>query len=244
MEQNEKKILGVIGGLGPMSTTHFMELVIRMTDASTDQENVDMIVYNFPSIPDRTGYILGSNLKSPLPGLLWVGRSLMRQGVDCIAIPCITAHFFHEELAEEIRVPILNGIQETVNHLKENGITTAGIMATDGTIISGLFSQALLSAGITPVLPSRKRQADVMHLIYNNIKAGLPAEMERFDSVQAELRERGAESIILGCTELSLIKRDYTIGPGFLDSMEVLARHAVLRCGKTVKKEYNCLITR
>lgn len=244
MEQKEKKVLGVIGGLGPMATTHFMELVIRMTDASMDQENVDMIVYNFPSIPDRTGYILGSNLKSPLPGLLWVGRSLARQGVDCIAIPCITAHFFYEELAEEIRVPILNGINETVKHLKENGVTRAGIMATDGTIISGLFSQALLSVGITPVLPSRQRQADVMHLIYNNIKAGQSVEMERFQAVQQELRQRGAEVIILGCTELSLIKRDHTIGPGFLDSMEVLARQAVLRCGKTVKKEYNNLITR
>lgn len=243
MEQKEKKILGVIGGLGPMATTHFMELVICMTDAVVDQENVDMIVYNFPSIPDRTGYILGSNLKSPLPGLLWVGRSLARQEVDCIAIPCITAHFFYEELAEEIRVPILNGISETVQHLKENGVTRAGIMATDGTIISGLFSQALLSAGITPVLPSRQRQADVMHLIYNNIKAGQSAEMERFQAVGQELRQRGAEAIILGCTELSLIKRDHDIGPGFLDSMEVLARQAVLRCGKTVKKEFHSLIT-
>lgn len=241
MEQ--KKILGVIGGLGPMATTHFMELVIRMTDASVDQENVDMIVYNFPSIPDRTGYILGSNLKSPLPGLLWVGRSLARQGVDCIAIPCVTAHFFYEELAEEIRVPILNGIVETVKHLKENGITAAGIMATDGTIISGLFSQALLSAGIKPVLPSRQRQADVMHLIYNNIKAGQDVEMERFEAVHQELQQRGAQAIILGCTELSLIKRDYDIGPGFLDSMEVLARQAVLHSGKAVKKEYASLIT-
>ena len=63
-----KKLLGVIGGLGPLATTHFMELVIAMTDAATDQDNVDMIVYNFPSIPDRTGYILGSNLRSPWPG--------------------------------------------------------------------------------------------------------------------------------------------------------------------------------
>lgn len=244
MEQKEKKILGVIGGLGPISTTHFMDLVIRMTDASVEQENVDMIVYNFPSIPDRTGYILGSNLKSPLPGLLWVGRSLARQGVDCIAIPCVTAHFFYKELAEEIRVPILNGIEETVKHLKQYGVTTAGIMATDGTIISGLFSQALLSANITPVLPSRQRQADVMHLVYSNIKAGKPAEMDRFQAVQTELREKGAQVIILGCTELSLIKREHAIGPGFLDSMEVLAQQAVLRCGKTVKKEYDCLITR
>ena len=87
-----KHILGVIGGMGPSATAHFMERVIAMTDAKCDQENVDMIVYNFPSIPDRTGYILGSNLRSPLPGLLSVARALERQKVSSIAIPCVTAH--------------------------------------------------------------------------------------------------------------------------------------------------------
>lgn len=238
-----KKLLGVIGGLGPLATTHFMELVIAMTDAATDQDNVDMIVYNFPSIPDRTGYILGSNLRSPLPGLLSVGRSLARQGADCIAIPCMTAHFFYEELCAAIPAKILHGVRETVQHLKDQGVTAAGVMATDGTLASNLFIRELIDAGILPVLPSDDRQEDVMHLIYRNIKAGIPVEMERFYRVEAELREKGAQVIILGCTELSLIKRDYPIGPGYLDSMEVLARQAILNCGGKLKPEYHCLIT-
>ena len=93
MFKHNRSLLGVIGGLGPLATAHFLELVVDMTDARTDQENVDMIIYNFPSIPDRTGYLLGSNLKSPLPGLLSVGHALARDGVSCIAIPCITAHY-------------------------------------------------------------------------------------------------------------------------------------------------------
>lgn len=238
-----KKLLGVIGGLGPLATTHFMELVIAMTDAATDQDNVDMIVYNFPSIPDRTGYILGSNLRSPLPGLLSVGRSLARQGADCIAIPCMTAHFFYEELCAAIPAEILHGVRGTVQHLKEQGVTAAGVMATDGTLASNLFIRELIDAGILPVLPSDDRQEDVMHLIYRNIKAGIPVEMERFYRVEAELREKGAQVIILGCTELSMIKRDHPIGPGYLDAMEVLARQAILNCGGKLKAEYHCLIT-
>lgn len=238
-----KKLLGVIGGLGPMATTHFMELVIRMTDAETDQQNLDMIVYNFPSIPDRTGYILGSNLRSPLPGLLSVGNALARQGADYIAIPCVTAHYFYEELKAGIPATIINVVKETAAHLKEKGITAAGIMATDGTIASGLFTGALMDAGIRPILPSEERQKDVMHLIYNDIKAGEPVEMERFHAVQAEFQEKGAQAIILGCTELSLIKRDHDIGSGFLDAMEVLARQSVLCCGKKLKAEYRNLIT-
>lgn len=240
---HDKKLLGVIGGLGPMATTHFMKLLISMTDAETDQENVDMIVYNFPSIPDRTGYILGSNLRSPLPGLLSVGRSLARQGAAYIAIPCMTAHFFYEELKAAIPAQILNGVQETVDHLKLNGITSAGIMATDGTLASNLFIRELIDAGILPVLPSAAAQEDIMHLIYRNIKAGKTVEMERFHAVEKELRGKGAQTIILGCTELSQIKGEHSLGAGFLDSMEVLARQSILSCGGRLKKEFDCLIT-
>lgn len=238
-----KKLLGVIGGLGPIATAHFMELTVQMTNAATDQENLDMIVYNFPSIPDRTGYILGSNLRSPLPGLLSVGRDLARQGAAFIAIPCITAHYFYDELSADISTPIIHSIRETVAHLKKHGVTSAGIMATDGTVRSGLFSRELERAGIRPILPSEDRQADVMHLIYRNIKAGKTPEMDKFQAVQEQLQRSGAQAIILGCTELSMIKRDYPIGPGFIDSMEVLAQRSVQLCGGKLKKEYKNLIT-
>lgn len=237
-----EKIIGVIGGLGPLATAHFIELVAQMTDAKRDQENVDMIVYNFPSIPDRTGYILGSNLKSPLPGLKSVAHALVRQRVSCIAIPCVTAHYFHKELQESITVPIINGVTETVNLLKAQGIRKVGIMATDGTIRSGLLSRELDLAGIISVIPSPKRQEDVMHLIYENVKAGKPADMPRFRRVQQELLDCGAEVILLGCTELSVIKRDGNIGPGFVDVMEVLARESILRCGKNLKPQYRNLV--
>lgn len=237
-----KHILGVIGGLGPSATAHFMERVIAMTDAKCDQENVDMIVYNFPSIPDRTGYILGSNLRSPLPGLLSVARALERQKVSSIAIPCVTAHYFHRELQAAIAVPILNGVAETVSLLKNNGIRKVGIMATDGTVRSRLLARELDNAGLIPVIPSEARQADVMHLIYENVKAGKKPEMDRFRRVRQELNDCGAEIIILGCTELSLIKRDEDIGEGFLDIMDVLAREAVLRSGKKLRPEFENLI--
>lgn len=238
----KKKIIGVIGGLGPIATAHFMERVTQMTDAKTEQENADMIVYNFPSIPDRTGYILGSNLKSPLPGMLSVGRALARQGAAFVAIPCVTAHYFYRELEAGIPIPVINGVSETVSLLKEQGIRKVGIMATDGTIRSGLLSRELDFAGIIPVIPSPERQEDVMHLIYKNVKAGKRAEMDRFRAVQQELLDCGAEVIILGCTELSIIKRDEAIGPGFLDIMEVLARESILRCGKKLRPEYESLI--
>ena len=241
---HEKPVLGVIGGLGPMATAFFMELITEMTDAKTDQEHLEMIVCSAPSIPDRTRYILDNTQESPLPRMLEIGTFLADQQVTAIAIPCVTAHYFFRELEAGIAVPIINGAGETVAHLKAHGITRVGIMATSGTVQSGVFHRELERLGMEAIVPSDRRQADVMHLIFDNIKAGLPADMERFNAVSAELRQKGAQAIILGCTELSLIKRDHPIGPGFVDAMEVLAQQSVLRCGKPLKAKYRDLISK
>ena len=238
-----EKTLGVIGGLGPIATAHFLELVINMTDARCDQEHLDMIIYNTPSTPDRTAYILDNTQPDPLPRMLSVGQALAQQGVSRIAIPCMTAHYFFSQLEAGISVPLINSVAETVRHLKDNGIQKVGIMATDGTIRSGIFHRELEKQGLCPIPPGEQAQKDVMHLIFNNVKFGTPAEMDRFFAAADALRHQGAQAIILGCTELSLIKRDYRIGPGFLDAMEVLAQQAVLTCGKPLKEAYRCLIT-
>lgn len=243
MNHAKQRALGVIGGLGPIATSHFMELVIRMTQAEKDQEHLDMIIYHTPSIPDRSSYILDPSLPSPLEPMIELGMRLSEQNVGCIAIPCVTAHYFHEKLSSSIPAPIIHAVEETAAHLKRYGVRKAGILATDGTVSSGLFQKQLEQRGIEPVIPSAEVQKDVMHLIFDCIKANRPADMDRFRRVAEELREKGAEVIILGCTELSLIKRDEEIGPGFLDALEVLAQQSVLRCGAWLKDEYRCLIT-
>ena len=242
MEQ--KNPLGVIGGLGPIATAHFMELIIRMTEAATDQEHLDMIIYNRPSIPDRTGYILDQTKPNPLPEMIRVGNALARQGAKLIAIPCMTAHYFHRELTRYIEAPIVHAIHEVAAHLKKHGVTRAGIMATDGSIRSGLFQRELQKHGIEPIIPGEKGQKCVMSVIYDDVKANKPAEMDKFRFASSELREKGAQAIILGCTELSLVKRDCDIGAGYLDAMEVLAQTCVLRCGGKLKEEYQELISK
>ena len=244
MAELQKQTLGVIGGLGPIATAHFMELVIRMTEAGTDQEHLDMIIYNRPSIPDRTGYILDQTKPNPLPEMIRTGNALARQGAKLIAIPCMTAHYFHRELTRYIEAPIVHAIHETAVHLKKHGITKAGIMATDGTIRSKLFQQELEKHGITPVIPGEQGQKCVMSVIYDDIKANKPAGMDKFDYAAEDLRNQGAQAIILGCTELSLVKRDQSIGAGYLDAMEVLAQTCVRACGGKLKDEYQNLISK
>ena len=235
------KRLGIIGGLGPMATAYFFQLLIEMTAAEKDQEHIEILIHNKPQIPDRTRYILGRSEQNPLPELIGVGKGLVMQGAEVIAMPCVTAHFFQQMLEEEIQIPVLNAITETAQYLKLENIHTVGIMATDGTVESKLFQSILEENGIGCVLPEKGEQEDVMHLIYQNVKAGKAMEMERFERVSKQLFDKGAEVILLGCTELSMAKKDHGIGKGFLDVLEVLARKAVLTCG-TLKEEYQHLI--
>ena len=241
MEQ--KRLLGVLGGLGPMATAYFMELVISMTKADCDQEHIPMLVYNAPFIPDRTGYIMKKISESPAPVMAGVAKVLEREEAACIAIPCVTAHYFWPEVQAAVETPVLHVVRGTAAYLREQGVKTAGIMATDGTCSTGLLQKALEAEGLKALLPNAENQRGVMDLIYRDIKAGNPPEMDLFHRTANQLKADGAEVIILACTELSLIKRDHVIGPGFIDVMDVLAKLAVEFCGGELKEEYRCLIT-
>lgn len=237
------KKLGIIGGLGPMATAYFMQMVTEMTKAKTDQEHIEIILHSRPSIPDRTKYILGESKENPEPEMAAVGKELAERGAELIAIPCVTAGYFYPSLRRQIPVPVIDMIAECARYLKGLGVRSAGLMATDGTVKSGLFQNALHAKGIRLALPSEKSQKDVMHLIYKNVKASKPVDMERFFKISKELENSGAQVILLGCTELSVIRKDQAAGAGYLDVMQVLAKCAVERCG-ILREEFENLITK
>lgn len=236
------KRLGVIGGLGPMATALFMKMVIEMTDAENDQEHIEMIVYNCPQIPDRTKYILGTSTQNPAPKLIELGKKLEEEGVWLIAVPCITANYFYAELTTKIKTPIIDIISEVCTYLTDRNIHCAGLMATSGTIASGLFQKAFEASGCTLIMPEEAGQEDVMYVIYENVKANRPVEVDRFNRVAEHLRSAGAEVILLGCTELSVVGENHRIPEGCLDIMRLMAKCAVERCGK-LKRGYLELIT-
>lgn len=227
-----------------MATAYFMELIINMTKAERDQEHLEMIIYNCPTIPDRTAYILGQSTDSPLPKIIELGKRLKEQEVSCIAIPCITAHYFHKEIEEEIGLEVIHAIRETALLLKDKQIKKVGIMATDGTIQSQIFQEELEKLGMEAIVPKESMQRRVMSLIYDDVKMGREPDMDSFFKVKDYLvREEGAEAIVLGCTELSVIKRDYDLGEGICDAMEVLVKKALSLCGKEIHPRYEELFT-
>ncbi len=236
------KRLGIIGGLGPMATAYFLQLLTQMSDADTDQEHMEIYMISKPSIPDRTDYILGLSDQSPLREMSEAGKRLKELGAELLAMPCVTGHYFHREIEKNAGLPMVDAVNETIGYLYAEGIKRVGILATDGTIKSRLFQCATEGRDIECMIPDEDGQRRIMDLIYEDIKAGKTVHMENFLAVSENLRQQGAEAILLACTELSLLKRDYPIGNGYLDVMEVLAAKAVELCNR-LKPEYRRLIT-
>lgn len=232
MEKN--KILGILGGLGPMSTVYFYELLTSMTKAECDQDHIDMVISSHATTHDRTAYIVGASQNNPLDMMIPDAKKLVEFGADIIAIPCNTAHYFYERLAAEINIPILNIIEESVKYLKARGIKKFGLLATDGTVKSGTYQKYCVAHDTTCVVPDEARQARIMDIIYNQVKCGKPVNMESFYEVAHYMRTLGCERLILGCTELSLIKKNENLEDFYVDSLYCLALSTITAFGKQV----------
>ena len=233
--------VGIIGGVGPMATVYFYELVLSMTQAERDQDHVNMVILNHASIPDRTAYICGRSADSPLPYMVADAKNLEDIGAQFIVIPCNTAHYFFDEVAASVSIPVLNIVKETVAEAKRRvpGLDRLGILATDGTIITKTYELAARELGIQCVTPDDEVQKGVMSLIYDDVKAGKRADEKKLRGFIEHLRLKGCRCIVLGCTELSVAKKECGIEDGdVLDSLEVLALRTIERCGRKIRSEF------
>jgi aspartate racemase len=232
--------LGVVGGVGPAATVDFLEKFVRHTPAQRDQDHIKVMVEQNPQIPDRTDYLLGKGV-DPTLALYATCRKLQAGEADLIAIPCNTAHAFVDRIQPHLDIPILNMLTVTVGHIRElfPTLRMVGLLATSGTLASGIYRQSLEAQGLEEITPPPGMQHRVMNAIYGpeGVKAGFIAGqcMEDLSAAVDDLAARGARVIILGCTELPLV---YSSGEGrsrsghpvlFVDPTEILAIRCVAR---------------
>jgi len=220
------RTIGILGGMGPGATVYLFKRIVELTPARTDQEHPRIIIDNNPKIPDRTEAILGRG-DSPLPEMIQTIKNLEKAGAELIAIPCNSAHFYFDQLQEATRVPLINLIKEVTTEVAKLGVKGAGLLATTGTLKAGLYQRALQQRGIKVLLPDEKGQEQVMTVI-RGIKSG-KLTAGGLKLVAQELISRGAEAVVLGCTELSLIAQNISWGIPVVDSTEVLAKATIKR---------------
>lgn len=219
---DHERTIGILGGMGPQATLALFETILERTRAETDQDHFRIVIDNNPKIPDRTKALLGEG-PDPLPLLMDTARNLERAGADVILMPCNTAHAYYEDLAEAVHVPFVNMIEATADRVRERRI---GLLATTGTVKASIYELPLRANDIKVIYPAS--QAEIMDVIYR-VKTGQTgvSVSARLDSVIDELLERGAEGLIAGCTEISLILHPQNVPVPCYDPLVILAERAI-----------------
>ena len=215
--------------MGPEATADLYMRIIRETPVKKDQDHFRVIIDSNSKIPDRTPAILGTG-DNPLPVMLETGKTLQKAGADFLIIPCNTAHYFHKELSAGLDVPVLHMINLSAQRASEKypNVNKAGLLASDGTVVSGLYHNSYGEKGIEIITPRNDSQKQVMEAIYTHIKTGNLVDGERLlKKVSEELIADGAELILCGCTEVSIVLKDGDLTVPVLDPLHVLAEEAV-----------------
>ena len=223
---SNKKTVGVLGGMGPEATVDFMATVIAMTPAETDQDHIHMLVDNDPTIPPRQDAILREGA-DPGPAMAAMAKGLQDAGADFLVMPCNTAHAFAAQITAAVDIPLLSIIDATISACDEFG--TVGILATEGCLRSNVYQQALREAEKEMVLPSDAELQEFMDLTFR-IKRGdkgadVAARMLRLANA---LRERGAQAIIAGCTEIPMVFSAEHCEVPLVSSTDVLAETTLM----------------
>ena len=224
------RMLGVLGGMGPLAGATFMQRLTLLTPADRDQDHIPSILWSDPRVPDRTAARLSGG-EDPLPWLLRGIRGLEAAGCGAIAIPCNTAHGWFEGMQAATRLPILHIVEAAADELLRLGIPAGpiGLMATKGTLAMRLYQDRLEGRGYDCLLPTEAEMDRVVMPAIELVKANKVAESYApLAETARRLIERGARAVVLGCTEIPL---GIAAGPALpfpvADTIDALARAAI-----------------
>lgn len=202
--RNMKKIIGILGGMGPAATADMFQKFIQLTPATKDQQHIPLLISSIPDIPDRSACLLQGG-ESPLPFMQDYVNRLVQGGAKAIVIACNTAHYWHKDLQANCPVPIVSMIEAAAEAALASGLNNIGILATNATLATGLYKKEIEQRGLNYIEPDEQSQAQVMQSIYT-LKAGDFAKAQSMMQAQKEaLFAKGAQAIILGCTEVPIL---------------------------------------
>lgn len=233
----KNKKLAIIGGMGPLATKVFYEKTIKNTVASKDQEHIDIIILNHATMPDRTEAILEGRESHFLETIKKDFELLEKTDVSNIAIPCNTSHYFYKQMQEITTINIINMIEKTANHIynQYGEGSKVAILATDGTISTGIYKDECLIHQLIPYHLDELNQKNVMEIIYN-IKADVDYKPEELEDIITHLvTKEHCSCVILGCTELSSVKLKKEIKQYCVDPLEILVDISIKLSGKESK---------
>jgi aspartate racemase len=231
-------LVGVLGGMGPLATVDFLHKMLLATAADHDQDHVPVLACNMPQIPDRTQAYRGQG-PSPVPAMLASAERLVAGGAGLIVVPCNTAHLWFDELQRQVPLPMLHIVDAA---LAEVGLLTAsthspvrvGLLATDATLSSGLYMNRRIASGDArgePLQWSLPTAVEMVEHVMPGIDAVKSGQIDKgrqhLQAAAMALVQRGAQVLVLACTEIPLVLHQSQVGLPVVDATAALARAAV-----------------
>jgi aspartate racemase len=233
-----RRVVGVIGGMGPLATAHFLRRLTEVTAVETDSDHLHVIVDSDPSVPDRTNFLLGRG-PDPTPALLRTALRLEQVGAELLVMPCNTAAAFASKLRGRISTPLVDwvdvALEGAVRHWESaaHNRMTFGLLATDGTIASQVYQERAATRGASLVLPASSAQKQLMEVIYA-VKGGQDLDPLRTVALDiANAMCARSSLVVLGCTEVSVLLSDTAIRRQIptIDALDEVAIHVVQMAG-------------
>lgn len=232
-----KNFFGILGGMGTLATTNFLVEMNKRYFPENDQDYFNYILMNHADIPDRTEYILDPTKPNPVECVIEDVHMLNQLKPEFIIMPCNTIHYFFDDIQKETDIPILNMIDLTVEYISEHykSVRKVGLFATEGTLQSGIYENALLEKGYHAVLPERVLQDKINKLIYYYIKERSNLFFPLYYEILKDFQTCGADIVLLGCTEVSLMNsHDEQLCYPVVDAEKVLL-HKTIALAKQLK---------
>ena len=219
-----RRVVGIIGGMGPEATVDLMRRIIAKTPARDDADHIHLIVESNPKIPSRIAHLIERSGPDPTPELIRIAGNLQRAGAHALAIPCNTAHAYADSIRRAVAIPLLDMVSLTVEQIAASGrASRVGLLASTAVHNTALYATAFSARGIATVLPAR--QEEVMALIKGVKRGDTGAQAQAaLGRIALDMANR-ADVLLIGCSELSVIAAGITVP--FVDSVDVLAQAVV-----------------
>jgi aspartate racemase len=224
------KTIGILGGMGPLASANMYKLIVELAqkefDAEQDSDFPPIIIYSLPLDGfDETGIV---DEKLVLKQLIAGAQKLNEAKCNFFVIACNTVHYYQDELRKKIDIPLLSIVDETINEIQKQSIKKIGLLTSDSTASLKIYIEKLQKLDIEPVCVKPSQQKELNHLILEVMGGHINNEnKEKLLALSNSLVDRGAEAIIIGCTELPLI--DGLVKKHFktFDALEIISRHAL-----------------
>lgn len=231
--KTKRKTIGIIGGMGPAATVDLLQRIVEATPAEDDCDHLRVLVDNNPQIPSRIAALIEKTGESPAPMMAQTAQGLVQQGADILAIPCNTAHYYYQDVAQAVSVPVLNMIDLSAQRIRAANPTyqKVGLLASTALQLTQLYEPYCERYGLTVVYPTADEQTQVMDLIKAvKSKQHQPEQVEDYYRIANRLAVQGADCLLVACTELSVIGFEGDMTLPHFDALDMLVE-AIIQAG-------------